>query len=278
MCGTDIFDSIIECLRNEAAVNPAACVDKQVLGELYADISSASPKAVQSAAKTAAHHGRTHTHGRTDNPAVNPSAPEYAPVQPGNDVSGLKWDELADAVASCRKCILCEGRRNTVFGDGNPDADLMFIGEGPGAEEDARGLPFVGAAGELLTKMISAMQFKREDVYIANIVKCRPPNNRVPEESEAETCLPYLKRQIELIKPKVIVTLGAVPLKYILGQTGVSRMRGKWMEYNGIKAMPTFHPAYLLRNPDAKALVWKDLQQVMAVFGKKHQASGQRRD
>lgn len=273
MCGTDIFDSIIECLRNEAAVNPAACVDKQVLGELYADISSGSPKLAQPAAKTAVHHARTHAHGQTDNAAVN----QPAHVQPENDVSGLSFDELADAVASCRKCILCEGRRNTVFGDGNPDADLMFIGEGPGAEEDAQGLPFVGAAGELLTKMISAMQFRRADVYIANIVKCRPPNNRVPEESEAETCLPYLKRQIELIKPKVIVTLGAVPLKYLLNQTGVTRMRGKWMEYNGIKAMPTFHPAYLLRNPDAKALVWKDLQQVMAVFGKKHQSSGQSR-
>ena len=144
----------------------------------------------------------------------------------------------------------------------------MFIGEAPGAEEDAQGIPFVGKAGELLTKMIRAMKYDRSDVYIANIVKCRPPGNRNPLEEEAEVCLPYLKRQIELVSPKAIVLLGAVPLKFMMGLVKISNYRGTWLEYEGIKVMPTYHPAFLLRNPDAKADVWKDLQQVMAYLGK----------
>ena len=145
----------------------------------------------------------------------------------------------------------------------------MFIGEGPGADEDAQGIPFVGRAGELLTKMIKAMTFDRSEVYIANIVKCRPPENRNPSDEEAEVCIPFLKRQIELVNPKVIVLLGAVPLKYLMGKTGISRMRGTWMEYKGIQVMPTYHPAYLLRNPGAKKDVWQDLQEVMSVLGRR---------
>jgi DNA polymerase len=144
----------------------------------------------------------------------------------------------------------------------------MFIGEGPGADEDASGLPFVGKAGELLTKMINAMGFARSEVYIGNIVKCRPPENRTPEEEEIGKCLPYIRRQIQLINPEAIVLLGATPLKGLFNMTGITRMRGRFLDYNGIPAMPTFHPAYLLRNPAAKADVWKDLQMVMKVLGK----------
>ena len=156
-----------------------------------------------------------------------------------------------------------------VFGEGNRNADLMFIGEGPGADEDEQGRPFVGRAGQLLTRMIAAMQFDRfKEVYIANIVKCRPPGNRNPEPQEAAACIDYLKRQIELVQPKVIVLLGAVPLFYLMNMKGITRIRGNWLEYHGIQVMPTLHPAYLLRNANHKIYVWQDLQKVMKVFGK----------
>ncbi|MDD5729182.1 MAG: uracil-DNA glycosylase [Victivallales bacterium] len=184
--------------------------------------------------------------------------------------SNLSLEELSSIARECRKCPLASGRNHVVFGEGAPHADLMFIGEGPGYDEDMQGRPFVGKAGMLLTRMITAMQFTREQVYIANIVKCRPPKNRNPLPEEAAACLPYLRRQIELIAPKVIVLLGAVPLKFLLNKTGIMRQRGNWNLYNGIKVMPTFHPAYLLRNPAAKRDTWNDLQQVMQVFGKVH--------
>ena len=144
----------------------------------------------------------------------------------------------------------------------------MFIGEGPGADEDAQGVPFVGRAGQLLTRMIAAMQFKRSEVYIANIVKCRPPGNRNPADDEMDSCLPYLNRQIQLVSPKVIVLLGNVALKGLMKRGGISRLRGHWLDYKGIMVMPTFHPAYLLRYEAAKRDAWSDLQQVMKVFGK----------
>ena len=180
----------------------------------------------------------------------------------------LGWDELEKTCLRCTKCGLCETRHNVAFGVGPRDADVMFIGEGPGEQEDLKGEPFVGAAGHLLDDMLSIIDLVRENCYIANIVKCRPPGNRNPSDEEAAICLPILKRQIELVNPKAIVLLGAVPLKYLMGMTGITRQRGKWMEYNGIQVMPTYHPAYLLRNPAAKADVWKDLQQVMAYLGK----------
>jgi len=151
----------------------------------------------------------------------------------------------------------------------------MFIGEGPGAEEDKQGLPFVGEAGELLDRMIVAMQLGPEDVYIANIVKCRPPGNRNPEAPEAAACLPYLERQIALVRPEVIVLLGAVPLRFLLNKTGITRTRGKWLDYNGTPVMPTYHPAYLLRVPQKKRDVWGDLQQVMRLLGKDLASAGQ---
>ena len=185
-------------------------------------------------------------------------------------VNEASWEELEELVRNCKNCPLhASGRIQTVFGAGNRSAELMFVGEGPGGDEDKQGLPFVGRAGELLTRMINAMQFSRNDVYIANIVKCRPPLNRAPEEMEGNTCLPFVCRQIELVQPKVIVLLGATPLKYLLRLSGITKLRGHWLEYKGIKVMPTFHPAYLLRNESMKAPVWKDLQAVMQVFGKK---------
>ncbi len=179
-------------------------------------------------------------------------------------------EEIAMHVSTCRNCLLCAARMNTVPGEGNADSpDILFIGEGPGADEDAQGRPFVGKAGQLLTRMIEAMGYRREQVFIANLVKCRPPNNRAPLPEEMEACLPYLRQQIGLIKPKTIVGLGATAIKGLLGKTtGITRLRGTWQEYEGIKLMPTFHPSYLLRDPSKKKDVWQDLQLVLKELGK----------
>ena len=155
-----------------------------------------------------------------------------------------------------------------MFGDGNPKAQLVFVGEGPGADEDAQGLPFVGRAGKLLTQMIEAMGLQRKDVYICNVVKCRPPENRQPERDEVAECSPFLMRQIDTIAPKVIVGLGSTAAQTILQTNrGISHFRGEWLEFRGRKLMATYHPAYLLRNPAAKSEVWKDLQKMMAELG-----------
>jgi uracil-DNA glycosylase family 4 len=176
--------------------------------------------------------------------------------------------KIREDLGDCTRCKLHKGRNKLVFGDGNPKAQLVFVGEGPGADEDVQGLPFVGRAGKLLTQMIEAMGLKRGDVYICNVVKCRPPQNRAPEPDEVETCSPYLLRQIDTIHPKVIVCLGAVAAKTLLNTTrGISNFRGEWLEWRGHKLMATYHPAYLLRNPPVKADVWKDLQKVMAELG-----------
>jgi DNA polymerase len=164
---------------------------------------------------------------------------------------------------------LCSGRTNLVFGVGDPHADLMFVGEGPGRDEDLRGEPFVGRAGQLLTEIIEkGMKLRRQDVYIANVVKCRPPNNRNPEPGEIKQCMPFLARQVELVQPRVIVALGTFAAQTLLDVgTPISRMRGDWHAYRGVKVMPTFHPAYLLRNPSDKKLVWADIKLVMAELG-----------
>jgi DNA polymerase len=173
-----------------------------------------------------------------------------------------------DIGPDCTRCKLHKGRNKIVFGDGSPKAELVFIGEGPGADEDIQGLPFVGRAGKLLTQMIEAMGLQRKDVYICNVVKCRPPQNRAPEPDEVETCSPYLLRQIDVINPKVLVCLGAVAAKTLLETNrGITQYRGQWLEWRGRKLMATYHPAYLLRNPAAKSEVWKDLQKVMAELG-----------
>ena len=176
----------------------------------------------------------------------------------------------AGEVKPCVRCRLCETRRNTVFGEGDPDAKIFFIGEGPGETEDLQGRPFVGRAGELLNKMIAGMGLRRQQVFIANIVKCRPPDNRVPAPDEVEACTPYLVRQLEIIRPKVIVTLGLPSARYMLNsRLSMGKMRGQWYNWRGIKLMPTFHPAFLLRSytEENRAAVWSDLKQVMADVG-----------
>ena len=173
------------------------------------------------------------------------------------------WEELESSIINCNKCMLCQNRTNIVFGEGNKEADVMFIGEGPGADEDAQGLPFVGKARQLMNKAFEGLGIDRSKVYIANIVKCRPPSNRVPTDNEAESCLNYLRNQVILVKPKIIVLLGSTALKYILGKEyGITSARGKWVEKKGILYMPTWHPAALLRDENKKIEFWKDLKLV----------------
>ena len=172
-------------------------------------------------------------------------------------------DELKKEIDGCRKCRLCEGRKNIVFGVGNPNADLMFVGEGPCADEDEQGEPFVGKAGKLMDKAFDGVGIKREDVYIANIVKCRPPKNRDPEEDEASICIDYLNEQIRLVNPKIIVLLGRIALNNILGKEyGITKDRGRWIEKDNILYMPIWHPAALLRDESKKIDFWKDLKEV----------------
>ena len=207
---------------------------------------------------------------------------ELSPVVTGGaaqvvDCSALDWEELLQAAQNCHACPLAADRNFMVFGEGSHQARLMFIGEGPGEEEDRQGRPFVGRAGQMLSNMIKAMGFERQSqdparaVYIANIVKCRPPHNRNPEAAEVQACLPFLQRQIALLRPQAIVLLGAVPLRCLLGLAGINRYRGSWLDYQGIAVMPTYHPAYLLRFEqqkrkfiEEKRKVWEDLQKVMA--------------
>jgi len=173
--------------------------------------------------------------------------------------------ELARTVSKCRNCILCETRRNTVFGTGPINPDIMFVGEGPGYNEDQQGLPFVGRAGDLLTKMIEAMGYQRDQVYITNVVKCRPPENRVPDPIEIAACRRYLDEQIQLVNPKIIIALGATAGRRFNEPNDfkISKQRGSLSYYATWPVTYTYHPAYLLRNPDAKKLVWKDLKQVL---------------
>jgi len=172
-------------------------------------------------------------------------------------------EAIREDLGDCQRCKLHEHRRTIVFGEGNPRAKLFFVGEGPGAEEDATGRPFVGRAGQLLDKIIAAIGLKREDVYIANIVKCRPPGNRTPERDEVETCEPFLFRQTACIKPLVIVALGSPAFQCLLRtREPITRARGQWRDLNGIRVMPTFHPAFLLRSPDKKREVWEDMKKV----------------
>ena len=178
-------------------------------------------------------------------------------------------DELRDYIGDCRRCKLWQGRTHLVFGEGNPRARLVFVGEGPGRDEDMEGRPFVGEAGKLLTRIIeNGMGLKRGDVYICNVVKCRPPKNRVPEADEVEACLPFLKRQLEIVNPDVICALGLTAAQNLLGRPFVmNRERGKWVSFLSVPVMPTYHPAYLLRNISAKRQVWEDVQEIMSRMG-----------
>ena len=201
-------------------------------------------------------------------PAVAPA--RVAPSAPSDKGCGSEpLLAIRSGLGECTRCKLHGGRTRLVFGVGNPSAEIMFVGEGPGADEDIQGEPFVGRAGQLLTKMIEAMGFARSEVYIANVVKCRPPGNRDPEPDEIAACEPFLKAQIAAIHPRVIVALGRFAVQTLLRDaTPVSKQRGRWREYEGVKLMPTFHPAYLLRNPAEKKSAWEDLQLVMKEFGK----------
>ena len=200
-------------------------------------------------------------------------APAPAAVQEVTPPSVDAAAELARIEARARACVLCKElsrcRTSVVFGSGSPRAEIMFVGEAPGRDEDLQGEPFVGRAGELLTKIITAMGCRREDVYIANVLKCRPPENRTPLPHEVENCLPYLISQIELIRPKVIVGLGATAVRALLDvELGITKMRGHWYTFRDIPIMPTFHPAYLLRNPAAKKEVWDDMKAVLERLGR----------
>src|SRR5579859_5890152 len=202
---------------------------------------------------------------------VAASAVEAESVAPVRVESADKPSALAairEDIGDCKRCRLCEQRTNIVFGVGDPDTRILFVGEGPGADEDAQGEPFVGRAGQLLNNMIGAMGLKREDVYIANVVKCRPPGNRTPEKDECDTCSPFLMRQIDVVQPKVIVALGAVAAKNLLGlNDSMANLRGRFYDFRGTRLAVTYHPAFLLRDPRQKKEAWKDLQMVMKAMG-----------
>jgi DNA polymerase len=176
---------------------------------------------------------------------------------------------IRDDIGDCTRCRLHEGRHTIVFGTGNPKARLMFVGEAPGQDEDEQGIPFVGRAGQLLTKMIESMGLRRDDVYIANVIKCRPPGNRAPKPDEVETCEPFVRRQIAAINPEVVCALGSFASQTVLRrQEKISAIRGRFFLVDGVKVLPTYHPAYLLRSPSEKRVVWEDLQKIMAVLKK----------
>jgi len=194
------------------------------------------------------------------------------PGLPGADSKAgtMNLDEVRERLGDCKRCKLSNGRRNIVFGDGNPQADILFIGEGPGADEDRQGVPFIGRAGKLLTNIITkGMGLTRKEVYIANIVKCRPPQNRDPEPDEIEACIPFLEAQIRAIQPKVIVALGRVAASALTERpVKITKERGTWLDYRGIPLMPTYHPSYLLRNPPgARRQVWEDIQEGLRKVG-----------
>ncbi len=203
-----------------------------------------------------------------------PILPRGAPAPAGPGLEGERARRLAllaeidREVRACRSCPLCQGRTQTVFGAGDPCARLMFVGEGPGFDEDRLGEPFVGKAGQLLDRMIRAMGLSRQQVYIANVVKCRPPDNRAPFPAEMIACMPYLRRQIDIIRPEVLCALGNTPARALLQTTeSISRLRGRFFEVQGIPLLPTFHPAYLLRNEPDKRLAWEDLQKILRLLG-----------
>ncbi len=224
------------------------------------------PPVAQSHSKTLAATPSVSKPTRPPSAQVSPAAAANAPTDPAAVSSELA--NIAAAIGHCRNCNLCQGRNKVVPGQGNANVpDVMFIGEAPGADEDRQGLAFVGLAGQLLTKMIAAMGYAREEVFIANICKCRPPGNRAPTPEEMAACIPFLKRQIQLVRPKTIVALGNTACIGLLGQSGITRLRGHWTSFEGIPVMPTFHPAYLLRFPPAKREAWVDLKLVMARLG-----------
>ena len=190
-------------------------------------------------------------------------------IKPEGTVSTFDTlEDLRKEIGDCQRCRLSEGRTNIVFGVGNPDADLVFVGEAPGRDEDIKGEPFVGKAGQLLTRIIGAMGLNRDDVYICNVIKCRPPGNRDPLPEEIDMCEPFLIEQLKIIKPRAICALGSFASQTLLkSEVRISRLRGQFRDYNGIPLMPTYHPSFLLRNPHAKREVWEDIKMVMEILG-----------
>ena len=242
----------------------AACLPDQAVPSVPVPSSSTQVRPIADNPPVA-HKEETHIPPRT----IFPAAPEPLPVVPPQGREAA-LSAIRAEIGDCTRCALHVGRNQLVFGDGNAQARLMFVGEGPGADEDAQGLPFVGKAGQLLNNMISAMGLKRADVYIANVVKCRPPGNRVPEPVEAHTCTPFLFRQIDVVHPEVIVALGATAATYLLGaRQPLTGLRGRVHDWRGTKLIVTYHPAYLLRDPRQKKETWADLQIAMRELGMK---------
>jgi DNA polymerase len=255
------------------------------LGPFYRDRAAGAPVESSRSSQSPIGAAANRRAGRDSQTPAAPQAPHApapvapaAPVaispqslfEPAERIENDTLERIREDIGECTRCKLHKSRSRIVFGDGNPRTDLAFVGEGPGEEEDRQGLPFVGRAGKLLTQMIDAMGLDRKQVYICNVVKCRPPSNRTPERDEMSTCGPFLERQLMVIQPKVIVCLGSVAAQALLA-TGepMGRVRGKWFQWRGMKLLPTYHPAYLLRNPSAKGIVWEDLQNVMAELGLK---------
>ena len=253
----ELLTELARSVEAQAELGEAG-VSKAVLQEIDANLSREVEKAKQAQATRGPRVTSSPSQETAEEPIVEVSEGSKRPTMPS----------IREELGDCRRCGLCDGRKNIVFGVGSPSADLMFVGEAPGADEDRQGEPFVGKAGQLLTRMIQAMGLQREDVYIANVIKCRPPGNRDPEPDEVLACEPFLIQQIEAIEPKVLITLGRVSASALLRRrVAITRERGRWTEYHGVRLMPTFHPAYLLRNPSAKREVWQDLQAVMAELG-----------
>ncbi len=257
-------------LEREIALGLESVPRSTAAGE---DRGTVAPATVEAAATVAAARPAPPVPPPVPREAPAPSrAPASSPLSDLVEPEVRAADSLAalrDVLGDCRRCKLCKARTNIVFGVGNPNARLMFVGEGPGEDEDLKGEPFVGKAGGLLTTIITnGMGLARSDVYIANVVKCRPPNNRDPEPDEIVACEPFLKRQVALVDPEVIVSLGKFATQVLLGdRTPISKRRGKWHEYEGRPLMPTFHPAYLLRYPSDKRVVWEDIKLVMERLG-----------
>lgn len=205
---------------------------------------------------------------KTPETGSDPASKETPDISKKNSRGRETLEDIRAEIGDCRRCKLCERRTHIVFGTGNPRARLMFAGEGPGRDEDLQGEPFVGAAGRLLTKIIQAIQLTREEVYIANIIKCRPPGNRNPEPEEIRTCYPFLERQIQAVQPEFICALGSFAARTLLSTSeSISRLRGRFHNYKGIKVVPTFHPAFLLRYPERKRDVWEDMKMLMREMG-----------
>ena len=262
-----------EAAASLVAENPRSTSGGRIFDSGIQPLPQSGPLAPEAAAPGVSDRGKI-IQGESMSPAKPAAAPIIIPPPSAaslfeEKIENDSLDRIREDIGpNCTRCKLSKARTNIVFGVGNPKAQLVFVGEGPGRDEDAQGEPFVGRAGKLLTQMIIAMGLRRSDVYIANVVKCRPPENRLPEKDEIATCSPYLLRQIAVIAPKVIVCLGACSAQTLLQTTqGISKFRGEWFDFLGAKLMATYHPAYLLRNPPAKSEVWKDLQKVMAHLG-----------